>query len=420
MVNPFNSQAFRDIKNAAKTGNPRSFDRLADSFRSGSLPYNPSSGISDEALNMKFDNNAEEMPEHDTRTAKTMGKMIQMAFPKDVESDFEQGHFILFHFLIDPRHHDVAPLMTLGRQYRSVGLHKNPNAKVRNASIMDHARRFSQTANVPDKINDIAYEFGKGRPFAPFEGMKRSNITVAMFMPGDVKASYGHTYQDATMGALGVVGMTGAEGLTDMAAGAIQTITDLFKPDTFNIKRGFQGPRRLAKGAKAIYNQEGLGEVFATSMLNSIGSQFGALPASARQIVNPRIEFLYQATAPREFSYTFKMNARDADESAIIYNIVQAFKQWSHASVKKGTSGNILRYPGEFEIEYMSYGQTNDYLNNIANCVLTGMSVDYGTDGNFQAFYHQGSGSPPVTVTMSLNFKETDMLTSEMISKGGF
>ena len=68
----------------------------------------------------------------------------------------------------------------------------------------------------------------------------------------------------------------------------------------------------------------------------------------------------------------------------------------------------------------MSYGQTNQYLNNIANCVLTGMNVDYSTDGNFQAFYHQESGSPPVTVTLSLNFKETDMLTSDMISEGGF
>ena len=368
---------------------------------------------------LRTDKDAKENTPHNP-TAYRMGQNFQYSFPKDIEQDFEQGHYILFHFLMDPRNYDVPPLMTLGRVHRSLGLNADSSAKVRNASIQKGSRRFSQSANLPGKLNDLSYELGLGQGFQDFHGMKRSNMSVALFMPGDVKASYGHTYQDATMGALGVVGMTAAEGLTDMAAGAIRTITDLFKPGTFNIKTGFQGPRRIGRGVSKVMSNPGAGETFATDAINAVGQQFGALPATARQIVNPRIEFLYQATAPREFSYTFKMNARDSQESEIIFNIVQAFKQWSHAQVKESSSGNILRYPGEFEIEYMSYGQTNQYLNNIANCVLTGMNVDYSTDGNFQAFYHQESGSPPVTVTLSLNFKETDMLTSDMISEGGF
>ena len=114
------------------------------------------------------------------------------------------------------------------------------------------------------------------------------------------------------------------------------------------------------------------------------------------------MEFLYQATAPREFQYTFKMNASNQAESSIIYEIVSAFKQWSHASIKHGSNNNILRYPGEFEIEYMSYGQPNEYLNEIANCVLTAMTVDYGTDGNFQAFRPDEFGAAPVTPTVNV------------------
>jgi len=182
-------------------------------------------------------------------------------------------------------------------------------------------------------------------------------------------------------------------------------------------KKAMGGLKKMGEGFKgATFGTE----MFGTDVINAIGGQFGALPATLRQVVNPRIEFLYQATAPREFAYTFKMNARNQDESDDINEIVNAFKLWSHPQIKQGTRGNILRYPGEFEIEYMSYGRENDYLNKIANCVLIGVNVDYNTDGTFQTFRPNARGAAPVTVTMTLNFKEAEMLTANAISEGKY
>jgi hypothetical protein len=55
----------------------------------------------------------------------------------------------------------------------------------------------------------------------------------------------------------------------------------------------------------------------------------------------------------------------------------------------------------------------NDFYNKIATCVLTNVSVDYTPDG--VKSFRDGS---PTAITMSLSFKETELLTKDKINKG--
>tara|TARA_B100001996_G_C18487802_1_gene526380 strand:- start:517 stop:789 length:273 start_codon:yes stop_codon:yes gene_type:complete len=84
----------------------------------------------------------------------------------------------------------------------------------------------------------------------------------------------------------------------------------------------------------------------------------------------------------------------------------------------QGENSRYLTLPSMFDIHYMyraKDGQAyeNDYFNRIATCVLTGCNVDY-TPGKIRTF----EDGAPTNITMSLAFKETELLTKEKINAG--
>ena len=153
-----------------------------------------------------------------------------------------------------------------------------------------------------------------------------------------------------------------------------------------------------------------------------VGKVAGAINPAARgilrKIYNPRLEFLYESTSPRTFTYTFTMTPSNPSESRAIDAICKLFKYESHPSLVEGTNGSFLRYPSQMEIEYVSYNQTNQFLNKIATCVCSSVGVDYNTEGAFRSFRPTGGGAPPVTTTLTLGFTEIEMLTRESINRG--
>ena len=79
-----------------------------------------------------------------------------------------------------------------------------------------------------------------------------------------------------------------------------------------------------------------------------------------------------------------------------------------------------LTYPEEFEIKMLinrasSRMGTNPPLFNIGKCVMESFNADYSTSGG-PAFF--SDGGEPVTTTISLGFKETVLMTKQMIRKG--
>ena len=79
--------------------------------------------------------------------------------------------------------------------------------------------------------------------------------------------------------------------------------------------------------------------------------------------------------------------------------------------------------PNEFNIDYMYKGQQNSFMNKIGNCVLSDMDVTYGGD-KFAAFRltqnEFGNGAPPTETTVTLTFRELDILTRDLVEEEGF
>ena len=83
-------------------------------------------------------------------------------------------------------------------------------------------------------------------------------------------------------------------------------------------------------------------------------------------------------------------------------------------------SSVTLTYPDEFEIKYYVNRQEVDGsdftkpLFKIHNCFMESFNVDYSTS-NLTAFTDDGN---PLTTTMSMSFKETQLLTKNDIDAG--
>ena len=350
------------------------------------------------------------------------GTGLQISFPSNLNSaDFELGHVVQFGFLVDPRasaNNIHKKVLNYSEQYTAGGS-PNPtdalsgNIKVAGDKIADRLFRTKKQRESGLKADLNASLTG---------GIKQqTQDTIALYMPSIPQANYAHNYNTSSISALGAGLAESADLATDAGLALFDAFASIPRAGSFNIRRGefFKQFGKFFDASGKIKDRfmGGAAQAMGVSAVNSMG---GILAATMQQIHNPRLEMLYQSTAPRTFTYTFKMNPSSEDESETIQQIIHKFKVASHPSIKQNTGKHVLRYPAEILIKHMSYGKENKYINRIHDCVCTGVTVDYNTEGSFQAHRPTGKGAPPATVTLTLNFQETEMMTADMIHGGGY
>ena len=222
---------------------------------------------------------------------------------------------------------------------------------------------------------------------------------IAMYMPASVQVTYGADYTDTDIG-----------GITGDALDAYNKFVE------GNYKGASEAIFRIPEGAK-------------DSLSNVLLSSVGALPGmggakevsemQSGEIITDRLELAFKGIQKRSFSYTFKMipkNEREADE---IRKIVFAFKANMLPEFVAGRSGRRLVVPNTFDIQYQYMGVSNEYLHHISTCILEDMSVTYGGD-RYKTFNasSKGDGAPPVETSITLQFKELELITRERVFEG--
>ena len=157
------------------------------------------------------------------------------------------------------------------------------------------------------------------------------------------------------------------------------------------------------------------------------GTQGGqAVSKATGQILNPHKAVVYQGPGQfRTFSYTFVLVPKSADEAKEIFNIVKFFKRRMHPGTGTGAGINnissvTLTYPDEFEIKYYVNNKLVDGsdstkpLFKIHNCFMESFATDY-TTSSLVSFMDDDQ---PLTTTISMGFKETQLLTKKDIDAG--
>ena len=136
------------------------------------------------------------------------------------------------------------------------------------------------------------------------------------------------------------------------------------------------------------------------------------LTRSTGAVINPNMELLFKGPQLRNFGLTWKMSPRDYEESEMIKNIIRMFKQ--SMAVKRSESLVFLKSPNTYKLRYLTArGRDHSLLPKVKECALTGCSINYTPDGNYQTYQN----SSMVAYEMTLNFAELEPIYHDDYSK---
>ena len=231
----------------------------------------------------------------------------------------------------------------------------------------------------------------------------RLDTAIALYMPPTVSVTYTANYTD-----------------TEIGAGAVAA-QDVYKGWQESGMQGGFNALMSDKTTKAII--EGLTKAALTTVGNVPGFQGTRELYEMQQgyIMTNRMELAFKGLPKRGFQYTFKMIPKSEQEAEEVKNIVTAFKlnmlPEMEGSKGKGFTGKNLTIPNTFDIKYMYVGIENQYLHKISTCVLESMNITYGGD-RYKTFEGNEVGAPPVETTITLNFKEMELITKNRAEEG--
>ena len=231
---------------------------------------------------------------------------------------------------------------------------------------------------------------------------QRTTTAIRLFIPDTLSWSFQNSFRDASIS--GIAGMGVAQ-----AAGNIPAVTSWAKSQAENFsKGGIMGLLASLNQPKLRGTIGPLAEVVG-DLIPGVGAD---LAASALGIaVNPQVDVIYQSPNLRQFTFDFLFAPRDLRESIAVSQIIEEFKFHSAPEVL-GQGNSLGRYfvpPSEFDIEF-----SVDTMGKISTCVLENITIDYAPQG--AAFYHLDDR--PVNTRMTLQFKELEFITKELVRKG--
>ena len=325
------------------------------------------------------------------------GNLQNYTFPLDVTSDAglgNQGHYMMFY--INQQNH--AKLNFGGKGGKS------PAASSKRYNNLDSPLSLSPL-NAPGALRAQYGSIAAGeRARAKKVNIKRAPTTrmttaIAMYMPATVTTGYTTQYTDTEMGFL--------------TANAIDAY-----------EKFAQGNMRGGLNEIGSMDQN-LAAALQAMMLNTLGALPGlaGVKAAAEMrsgvVLSDRMELAFKGIDKRTFQYEFKMNPKSEEEAKEIRNIVNAFKFNMLPEFEGSDSaGRKLIVPNTFDIQYMWNGAENHFLHKISTCVLESMNVSYGGDRYKTHAGIGGDGAPPIETSLSLTFKELDLVTREKAVEG--
>ena len=142
------------------------------------------------------------------------------------------------------------------------------------------------------------------------------------------------------------------------------------------------------------------------------GVEFGnAKRAITKNIVNPRLEVLFQGINFRTFSFAFKLSPTSREEAIKVRDIVKIFRYHSAPSIPD-SSERFIVFPSMFSITFIhNKGLRHPAIPNIGDAVCTGVDVDFTSVGSWA----QLEDGTPVETQLTLTFSEIIIPTKERI-----
>ena len=326
-----------------------------------------------------------------------------ISYPMDVQNNFQNGHYMLFYVNVQEKtkyEYEKSDTIKIN-DYDGI---KGESSKEARYQKLQKAKKSYKKNNNPTTTEDKVIGVDKRgndivrKGVSPlFNNTRRITDSVAMYLPSDIKETTAAAYTDA---ALGILGFAAAQGI-NLAGKDAEGIARSLVASTGQI---------LDKAAKKAVSE--LAEV----VTGAEGTE-QLINKAQGQADNPYMEVLFDAMQLRTFTYNFTMAPRNEEEAIEIQKIIQLFR-FHMAPELRGNQSRFLGLPSQFDIHYMylskeGIASENNYYNRVATCVLQNCEVNYTPTG-VKSFEDGG----PTQTTMSLTFKETELLTKDRIAEG--
>jgi len=315
-----------------------------------------------------------------------------LSYPLNVDTDNRQGHYILFE------------INELKKSKLTIDETLAPKSDVRGIDgddvegydpDSDFAYPKSNEKEGMSKNTNSVYK-------EMYQSSKRLDTTISLYMPPTVQVNYGANYGEEQIGLMAETGLNAFKAFTRTSGSLGDKVANLGKE--ISSGAGEMLPRAALKAADAF--APGVKALAQIEMGKIMGSQ---------------MELMFEGVGRRNFSFTFVFIPKSERESQVVDQIIKKFKYHMLPSFV-GDSRRSMTIPDMFDITYMHKGDQNAFLNKISTCFLESADVTYGGD-RFNSYGEAQTldgtkGAPPQRTTLTLAFKEIEIMTREKILEG--
>ena len=362
-------------------------------------------------------------------------RFSSIAYPRNVTTNSENGHYMLFYVNVQNKtKYGYDAYDAKGKSIRvgdkvaeyigqgPGGL--GPQSKIVYGNDPSYIKRLNNisaggrgniiTSDGIDLKKGGRSGMGKGTGLSSYRPTtSRITDSVAIYLPPNITNTTGAQYQGIEQGALGLAAAGGGKFFDAMRRNDFASAAGILTGTGGNlIAAGLQ--KALAGAADLFFDAEGASDLYNKAFGNA---------------TNPYMEVFFGGMELRTFQYNFTFAPKNQNETDDVQAIIQLFR-FHMTPELQGENMRYLTLPSTFDIHYMyqhsvtktgrrgtratiDVAQENNFYNKIATCVLNNVAVDYSSNG-VKSF----ADGAPTSITMSLQFTETEILTKERIEQG--
>lgn len=307
-------------------------------------------------------------------------------FPSDLGADYN-AHYMIININVQAGNNgDARTSIGLPNQFGPANYQVLPNE----LSKVDQLK-FGGVGNLPgltsfEGIGNTIDRALSGETFNVPRYTRRIKESIALFMPIPMVYTHTNVYEEIS--------------LTSFGAQALK----------LGVTAAGKGLAALMTGRIAGALQSGLPRV-----VNSALGTARQIAGVAGYPINPKIEVIFSHTPQRAFRMELLMAPKNAQESQTVKNIIDTLR--FHAAPEISSLGGVIPTfiaPAEFDITFYHRGKENTKVPRINTCALEQVEVDYAPSGIYSTF----TNGHPVTVRLSLAFRELEILHKERVTQG--
>ena len=345
----------------------------------------------------------------------SLGSTTYLQYPADVESDPMQGHYILFK-INKINHSKIKRKQSVTMDAILQKASKQLSGQQPAGATGPPGRNFA-VVSAPTGSPTISGASAKSSYAQGHADSVQAGAFIALYMPPNVSTTYTRNYTDVNVGGF---------------AGALIATVDM-------VEAWLTGGNAAVHGKDAMSSIESMAKSAIMTSLNTIAPGAKALTQiRSGRIISNKMELSFEGVNRREFTYTFIFIPKSEKEAKIVEQIIWMFKYYASPAYHETTGdtvtkqgmqqttssslGRSMTIPDTFEIQYMYQGSENHFLNKISTCFCTNVQVQYGGD-RYVAYTPTENvrgqrGAPPQRTTLTLTFKELELITKSRIDQG--